>query len=155
LKNPNVQISVYQAQPAIAAFEQLRVLLCLNLARVAGQLHYVNKGRSYLTSSSSSSSNARRQQQQRRLQESKFHEQLYDAIGMTAAQKEAVDEFDTARFVVKQVRVLFWVRVQQQQGYCGLVVMGLTKMRFKALKAFTLSTAVVCTVWSLCASIYF
>jgi hypothetical protein len=104
----NTQISIVQAQPAIAPFEQLRMLLCLNLARVAAQLHYVNKGRSYLTSTSSSSSNAR--QQQRRLQVPKYHEQLYDAIGMTAAQKNAVDQLDT---IVRQVRV------QRQRGCCG------------------------------------
>ncbi|WIA35781.1 hypothetical protein OEZ86_004170 [Tetradesmus obliquus] len=91
-----------QAAAALAPFEELHMLLCLNLARVAGQLHLVNKGKSYLTSSSSSSSSSSRarRQQQRPLHVPKFHEQLYDAIGMPAAQKETMAQLD---LVVKQV----------------------------------------------------
>jgi hypothetical protein len=53
--------------------------------------------------SSGSSSGAWRQQQQQRrpLQLPKYHEQLLDAVGMPAAQKEILAELDS---VVKQVR---------------------------------------------------
>uniref|UniRef100_A0A383VUR2 Uncharacterized protein n=1 Tax=Tetradesmus obliquus TaxID=3088 RepID=A0A383VUR2_TETOB len=56
------QIEPQQAAESLAPFEELHMLLCLNLGRVAGQLHAVNRGKSNLTTSSSSSSSRARQQ---------------------------------------------------------------------------------------------
>jgi hypothetical protein len=75
---------------AVSASDELHMLLCLNLARVAQQLHTLAKGKSSICDSSSGTAG-----KQRRLQVPPYHEQLYIALGLTQQQQGVIARADT------------------------------------------------------------